>query len=48
VTYQEWASYWPTAADEPYASHINNTPKYVASTTLDQVEWRNVLPATRG
>jgi len=39
VTYQEWASYWPTATDEPYASHINNTPKYVVSTTLDKVEW---------
>jgi len=41
VTYQEWAAYWPTATDEPYASHINNTPKYVVSTTLDQVEWKN-------
>ncbi len=41
VTYQEWASYWPTSTDEPYASHINNTPKYVVSTTLDRVEWKN-------
>ena len=41
VTYQEWASYWPTATDEPFASHINNTPKYVVSTTLDKVEWKN-------
>lgn len=39
VTYQEWAPYWPTSKDEPYASHINNTPKYVVSTTLDKVEW---------
>jgi dihydrofolate reductase len=39
VSYQEWASYWPTSTDEPYASHINNTPKYVVSTTLDDVEW---------
>jgi dihydrofolate reductase len=39
VTYEEWAPYWPTSTDEPYASHINNTPKYVVSTTLDQVEW---------
>jgi|SRR5215831_12063423 len=48
VTYQEWASYWPTSTDEPYASHINNTSKYVVSTTLDQVEWKNstlILPA---
>ena len=39
VTYQDWASYWPTSSDEPYASHINTTPKYVVSTTLDAVEW---------
>ena len=39
VSYQEWASYWPTSADEPYASHINNMPKYVVSTTLDDVAW---------
>jgi dihydrofolate reductase len=41
VTYQEWAPYFPTSTDEPYASHINNTPKYVVSTTLDKVEWGN-------
>ena len=39
VTYQEWTPFWPTSTDEPYASHINNTPKYVVSTTLDTVEW---------
>jgi dihydrofolate reductase len=42
VTYQEWASYWPTATDEPFASFINSTPKYVCSTTLENVEaWQN-------
>ena len=41
VTYQEWAAYWPTSTDEPYASHINNTPKYVVSTTLNKVDWKN-------
>jgi dihydrofolate reductase len=39
VTYQDWNQYWPAVADEPYASHINTTPKYVVSTTLDKVEW---------
>jgi dihydrofolate reductase len=39
VTYQDWAPFWPTSTDEPYASHINNIPKYVFSTTLDKVEW---------
>jgi len=39
VTYQEWTPFWPTSPDEPYASHINNTPKYVVSSTLETVEW---------
>ncbi len=46
VTYHESAAYWPTSTDEPYASHINNTPKYVVSTTLDKVawgKWNNVM-----
>src|SRR2546421_7169973 len=42
VTYEEWASYWPTATDEPFASFINNTPKYVVSNSLNSVEeWQN-------
>ncbi len=41
VTYQQWLPYWPTSTDEPYASHINNTPKYVFSRTLKDVDWRN-------
>ena len=39
VTYQDWAPYWPTSPDETYASHINNIPKYLISTTLNDVEW---------
>ncbi len=39
VTYQDWVGYWPTSTDEPYATHINNTLKYVVSTTLEKVEW---------
>jgi dihydrofolate reductase len=42
VTYSEWAGYWPTSTDEPFASWINSTPKYVFSGTLDSVdEWQN-------
>jgi dihydrofolate reductase len=40
VTYQEWAGFWPDA-DNDMAEYMNNTPKYVASTTLDEVEWSN-------
>jgi dihydrofolate reductase len=39
VSYQEWSGYWPTSTDEPFASHINGMPKYVVSTTLDDVSW---------
>jgi dihydrofolate reductase len=42
-TYQEFAAYWPdkTAEDNPVADYINNMPKFVISTTLQSVEWRN-------
>ncbi len=39
VTYQEWADYWPTSTHEPFASHINNVPKYVVSRTLEAAPW---------
>lgn len=43
VTYQEFASYWPgvTSEDQSFADYMNDTPKYVISTTLDTVEWSN-------
>ena len=42
VTFTEWAGYWPTSTDEPFASWINSTRKFVASTTLDSVDqWAN-------
>jgi dihydrofolate reductase len=44
VTWTEWAEYWPTSTDEPFASWINSTPKYVASTTLDSADrWPNSI-----
>jgi dihydrofolate reductase len=41
VTYDAWAPYWPTATDEPFASFINGTPKYVVSKTLVDPSWAN-------
>jgi len=42
ITYQIFASYWPTApGDDPIARKLNSVPKYVVSTTLDKVEWNN-------
>jgi dihydrofolate reductase len=39
-TYEEFASYWPTSQD-PFAEVMNGTPKLVASTTLDRLDWQN-------
>ncbi|MGE5460749.1 MAG: dihydrofolate reductase family protein [Solirubrobacterales bacterium] len=41
-TYEIMAAYWPTApSDDPYAKHLNSVRKYVASRTLDRVDWHN-------
>src|SRR5262245_5898692 len=40
-TYEKMADFWPTApADDPFAQHLNGTQKYVASRTLERVEWQ--------
>jgi dihydrofolate reductase len=44
VTYQEFASYWPyqNSADQPFTDYLNNTSKFVVSTTLaEPLEWQN-------
>jgi dihydrofolate reductase len=41
-TYEIFAAYWPQApADDPIAARLNSAPKYVASRTLDTVQWTN-------
>jgi dihydrofolate reductase len=41
-TYEIFAAYWPKApANNPIAPLLNKAPKYVASRTLDTVEWAN-------
>ena len=41
-TYEDFASYWPhQGSDMEMADQMNATPKLVASTTLDTVEWQN-------
>lgn len=45
VSFTEWAGYWPTVTsgeDADFANWINNSPKYVVSTTLDSADaWKN-------
>jgi len=38
-TYEEWSNFWPSSNIEPFATFINNTPKYVASKTLNSLGW---------
>jgi dihydrofolate reductase len=46
VTYEEFAAYWPyqNSAEQPFTDYLNNTPKYVVSTTLEEpLEWQNSI-----
>ncbi|POM22783.1 hypothetical protein BTM25_49870 [Actinomadura rubteroloni] len=40
--YDEWSQYWPQqSADEPFATFINEIPKYVVSNSLTEATWSN-------
>ena len=39
-TYEEWSTFWPDANIEPFATFINNVPKYVVSKSLQTLGWR--------
>jgi dihydrofolate reductase len=42
VTYQEFAGFWPQQGSEvELADFMNETPKLVVSTTLDNLDWQN-------
>lgn len=48
-TYEVFAASWPqrTADDDPGAPWMNQTPKYVVSTTLGAPEWQNTTVIQR-
>lgn len=42
ITYEGFAAAWPSQHDEEgFADRMNNLPKYVVSTTLQNPEWNN-------
>lgn len=42
LTYEGFAATWPSRTDEEgFADRINSLPKFVVSTTLNQVDWKN-------
>jgi dihydrofolate reductase len=41
-TYEDFYSFWPTQEDNPFTDVLNNTRKYVASSTLEEpLPWSN-------
>jgi len=40
ITYQGFADAWPARTGD-YADRLNNSPKYVVTTTLENPEWTN-------
>lgn len=42
-TYDYWASYWPTADIEPFATFINTTIKHVATSSELSEPWENTV-----
>ena len=43
-TYEDFFAYWPRQTDNPYTEVLNSSPKYVASTTLQEpLPWSNSI-----
>jgi len=43
-TYEDFFSFWPKQPDNPFTEALDNTRKYVASTTLDEpLPWKNSI-----
>jgi dihydrofolate reductase len=40
-TYDEWSAFWPGSEIEPFATFINDVPKYVATSTPLGRQWHN-------
>jgi dihydrofolate reductase len=47
-TYDDWAGFWPTSDNEPFASFINGVQKFVVTSTSPRQDWTNTTVAAAG
>src|SRR4051812_16912827 len=47
-SYDEWSAYWPDSDIEPFATFINDVPKYVATSTPLGRSWNNATAIEGG
>ncbi len=45
-TYESFAAFWPNVDNSAHADKLNNATKYVATSTLSELEWKNSAPIT--
>ncbi len=45
-TYESFAAYWPHIENDPVADKLNNATKFVTTSTLSKLEWKNSTPIT--
>ena len=45
-TYESFSAYWPNVDNSAHADKLNNATKYVATSTLSELEWKNSTPIT--
>lgn len=43
-TYETFAAHWPNAGDDLIANKLNKATKFVATSTLSKLEWKNSKP----
>jgi dihydrofolate reductase len=41
-SFDDWADFWPSSEIQPFATFINQVPKYVATSTPLERDWANV------
>jgi dihydrofolate reductase len=47
-TYDEWAGFWPSSDNEPFASFINGVEKFVVTSTVPEVTWAHTTTINSG